>query len=226
MKILDVGAAYGYPCANIFDPWKPIVQVFDPKEPDDKQLSDVSLVIFGGGQDICPSIYGHMNVGSNCGQMPSARDQREMDLWSIIHNLHIPTLGICRGAQFLCVMTGGWLIQHVNNHAGPDHMVKLADDYAGDRSILTNSYHHQMMVPGAIALTLGYTDPIADNLVYDVKAAGLHNEAGIETNPEVVLFDRTTMGWQCHPEYMNSSLKLPTKVRGYVHNYFRIGDFT
>lgn len=46
-------------------------------------------------------------------------------------------------AQFLHAMNGGELWQHVEGHAGPDHLIYDVDE---DVYVTANSYHHQMLM--------------------------------------------------------------------------------
>lgn len=96
------------------------------------------LLVFTGGEDVFPGFY-----GEGTGQYThhnKNRDELESDTY---YNLMgIPKLGICRGAQFLTVMNGGKLIQHVNNH-GQEHTIQNEDDEV----IKVTSTHHQMMYP-------------------------------------------------------------------------------
>lgn len=225
MNILDVGATYGYRCGNIFETkdGKHKIKPFYPDKPLNNQLDDINLIIFGGGQDISPALYHHKNVASNCDSAPSKRDIQESIIWKEAKNRRITCLGICRGAQFLCVMDGGWLIQHVNNHAGSNHEVILRDDPDDERIIEVNSCHHQMMIPNETSLLLGYTKGISTDFCYDVETVGFNDDSldfYLEHNPEIVLFSGVDIGFQCHPEYFSSSHALARKVRRYLSYYF------
>jgi len=102
------------------------------------------FVQFTGGADVSPMLYGegkHHTTGNN-----PARDDFEADIFFEAVALGKGVLGICRGSQFLNVMCGGELWQHVNNHAvGGGHMLK--DLTTGDE-IQVSSTHHQMMRVG------------------------------------------------------------------------------
>lgn len=225
INIMDVGATYGYPCAGIFEPWKPNVAKWDLSK-GMEQLRGINLVIFGGGQDVSPAMYNHRNIASGTSNFPTARDSLESRIYDVVMGDYegIYCLGICRGAQFLCAVSGGWLVQHLDNHAGQDHVVILTDDMF-DAKITTNSYHHQMMVPsnGRGTKLLGYTKQLSNEMVYDVNAIGVKGEVP-DYNPEIVLFNSRSLGFQCHPEYLPSNHKLPTKVREYVYHYFGLGE--
>lgn len=99
---------------------------------------------FTGGADVNPELYGegfhprtHMNP---------QRDVEEIALYKFALNRRMPMLGICRGGQFLHVMNGGKLYQHVNGHAiGGTHK---ATDVQTGAEVYVTSTHHQMMRQG------------------------------------------------------------------------------
>ena len=103
------------------------------------------LVQFTGGSDVSPSLYGeaeHPYTSTN-----PARDKHESDAFDICMAMGIPMAGICRGAQFLNVMSGGSLWQDVDNHA--IYGVHAALDLATERMVDVTSTHHQMMRVGS-----------------------------------------------------------------------------
>ena len=109
-----------------------------------EELDKDSILILHGGADISPSLYRHeVHRLTGATDVPSLRDMLEWDLLQQAIKLEIPIIGICRGAQMLCAAAGGYLIQHVDNHAGPDHEVVCADG----STVITNTCHHQMMYP-------------------------------------------------------------------------------
>lgn len=78
----------------------------------DRILDIVDGLVFAGGGDIDPSIYGgehHPSIYLVDGD----RDQFELTLAKAALNASIPTLGICRGMQILSVASGAKLIPHV-----------------------------------------------------------------------------------------------------------------
>lgn len=107
--------------------------------PDDE---DLDLVVFTGGDDVSPFLYGERVMkGTFCNV---DRDRKEIKL---LKNLPagIAKLGICRGGQFLNVMCGGSMFQDVNGHAIRGmHDIKCL---ASGEIIRVTSTHHQMMIP-------------------------------------------------------------------------------
>ena len=61
--------------------------------------------------------------------------------------------GICRGGQFLNVMNGGSMHQHIEGHT-QSHYITL---YSG-REIPVSSTHHQMMIPGCDGIVKAWAD--------------------------------------------------------------------
>ena len=107
-------------------------------------IDGISFLVLFGGEDISTCWYNEKPVYAHSFMGPSTRERTEMGLVEECISRGIPILGICRGAQFMCAYLGGKVWQHVDNHAGHDHrMVCMA---TGDY-YLTNSYHHQMMIP-------------------------------------------------------------------------------
>src|ERR1700677_4699649 len=62
----------------------------------------ISLVVFTGGADVAPSLYGE-EASRETSSYPK-RDIFETIVFQKAHSLHKPKVGICRGAQFLNVM--------------------------------------------------------------------------------------------------------------------------
>lgn len=105
-------------------------------------INDADIVQFTGGEDVSPNYYRqkkHPKTFSN-----PYRDVIEKALFENCFANDVPMVGICRGGQFLNVMCGGRMLQHVTNHLG-DHPI---EDVSTGRKILASSTHHQMMVAG------------------------------------------------------------------------------
>lgn len=78
----------------------------------DRLLNVIDGLIFAGGGDIDPSVYGgqpHPSIYLVDGD----RDQFELTLAQAALSANLPTLGICRGLQILSVASGATLIPHV-----------------------------------------------------------------------------------------------------------------
>ena len=73
-------------------------------------LDHVDGVLFTGGQDVDPAIYGQ-KPGENCGAICTERDRLETSLLPLCMKRDLPVLGICRGIQLINAALGGTLWQ-------------------------------------------------------------------------------------------------------------------
>ncbi|KAM3093527.1 gamma-glutamyl-gamma-aminobutyrate hydrolase family protein [Phormidesmis sp. 146-35] len=87
-----------------------------PNQPD-QILNILDGLIFTGGGDINPALYGgeaHPTIYA----VDPDRDEFELALAKVALTTQIPILGICRGMQVLNVATGGDLVPHVPDAYG------------------------------------------------------------------------------------------------------------
>ena len=170
------------------------------------EQSDVKALILWGGEDISPSIYGHEPSSlTGAEREPSLRDQIEIKLARRAIELDIPIIGVCRGAQLMCALSGGTLIQHVNNHAGASHPIITNEGH----NLYTNSVHHQMLNPFKVDHELLAWCPKKLSTVYmganDSRVLEAYDENFKE--PEIVWFPQTkSLCIQGHPEYGTASV--------------------
>lgn len=184
-RVYVVGGDLSY--ANWLDNYKPI-----------NKLEDAELVLFTGGEDVHPSLYGEpmgANTGSNL-----ARDIEEQKIYKQAKKLGLPCLGICRGSQFLCVMNGGKLVQHQENNSRI-HPIFLTN---GGQINITST-HHQAAYPFNKDMysykILGYTRGISK---FHLDGEG--NELAPEKECEIVYYRQdgyngNDLGIQGHPEF-------------------------
>jgi putative glutamine amidotransferase len=212
LKILDLGAHFHYPIRQLFDPWvwdkkAEIIKLSYIHNLDGEIVKDCDLICFGGGADIHPDLYGHKNVGSQVGDGLSRRDIFERYLFEYALELKKPILGICRGAQLVCALSGGKLIQDVgSNHCYPHNLEFLNRD-----SLKIASTHHQMMyLPEKLenVKILAWTKPLSERYVHDIE-----NFVKPAIEPEIVLFPNRVLAIQGHPEYQNPLHETPTYCR-------------
>jgi len=121
---------------------------------DVKDTVGADLVILPGGPDIHPEIYDETTHKSTSPGHGYFNDYTELAAIEEAMCNNIPILGICRGAQMLCVAAGGKLVQDIpyhkmvttyykNNENMSLHSVQLFNGNV----IKVNSTHHQMMYP-------------------------------------------------------------------------------
>jgi GMP synthase-like glutamine amidotransferase len=162
------------------------------------------LVCFSGGEDVSPSLYGHENLASGSNM---TRDLREKEIFEIAMAHGLPVSGICRGAQFLNVMTGrGRMIQHLRkSHGGGHHRCETTDGKVFE----VTSSHHQMIVPGEGCEVLAWAEKRLEikDLVYggpeeDLEA--LLDENGLVKVTEAIWYpELRVFGTQFHGEWMD-----------------------
>jgi gamma-glutamyl-gamma-aminobutyrate hydrolase PuuD len=154
----------------------------------------VAMVLFTGGADIHPSLYGH-KASSQTYCVPR-RDVQEMMAIRRAKKHQLPIVGICRGAQFLCAMAGGTLIQHVNGH-GRSHSVQTIDG----REMFMSSTHHQMQNPPQDAVVLAWANPRLSDVYVGQEDKELEPP---EYEYECVYYPSlNALGMQYHPEAMS-----------------------
>ena len=165
--------------------------VVDPKE-----LRQGDILVTWGGGDIHPSLYKQpQSKHSGAGLMPSNRDECE---WALMHRavvLGVPIIGVCRGAQMLCALAGGRLLQHVGMHHSRHEV--MTDDH---QLFHVNSIHHQMMYPFDVEHELiAWTPrPLSD------KHIDVDEPIDIPVEPEFVYFPQVKgFAIQWHPEMLH-----------------------
>jgi len=160
-----------------------------------------SFIQFTGGEDVDPMLYGepkHPRTYSN-----PDRDSYESHLFHQAVDEGKNLLGICRGAQFLNVMSGGSMYQDVNNHAiGGTHdaIVDIPlSKYQVGETVAVTSTHHQMMRPGPSADIL-----LIANLSTRLEDGWMNNQVDFESGDmEVLWYEKTqALCFQPHPEYV------------------------
>ena len=179
----------------------------------DALLEVVDGVLFSGGADLDPTIYGDTEVHPKTYDVHPLRDRFELELITKTIERDIPTFCICRGIQVLNVACGGTLYQDVpdqydaalphrqqetghQNHQA-SHAVSaesgslLAFSYELN-SIPVNSYHHQAVKNVAPGLTVSARSE--DGLVEAVEMPGKSFVLGVQWHPEMM--------FEVHPEHL------------------------
>jgi putative glutamine amidotransferase len=160
-----------------------------------QELQEGDVLVIWGGADISPSLYRKPLSSRGSGSVPpSHRDYIEWTLMQQAKTMGLPILGICRGAQMLCALAGGHLLQDVNKHGGT-HIVTTFDGH----EFSTNSIHHQMMYPWDVKHEmLASIKPGLSTEKYEVE-----DLITIPEEPEFVYFPEVKgYAVQWHPEYM------------------------
>lgn len=200
-----VSAIYGmfYP----FDEMGLFDECVDTMDPSDLKEGDV-LVVWGG-EDISPALYNKSRSSRGHGDItPSRRDRIEWALMQRAKEINVPIIGICRGAQMMCAMEGGFLYQHVDNHGG-NHTVFTKDGI----TLVANSLHHQMMVPRGEHELIAWTTT-RGRTYYDEETVFTQHE--LLRDPEFIYYPKIKgFAIQWHPEMMD----FPCATSNYVKEF-------
>lgn len=108
-------------------------------------IATLDGLLFTGGPDIDPAVYGEQPNAMVDAEASSSIDEWQISLLSSALALDMPVLGICRGMQLINVCFGGKLIQDIEGH-------RLVDDGQAKES----GYHQVYIAPGSkLAAILG-----------------------------------------------------------------------
>lgn len=168
-------------------------------------LDLVDGLIFSGGADIDPALYGDTEVHPATYDISAERDRFELDLMNGAIERDLPVLCICRGIQVLNVALGGSLVQHIDDQVEnalthrqqeisiaankPSHQVvfvegSLAAQVFDEQSIPVNSFHHQSIaVPTQRIRVEGAT---SDGVVEAVSVPECRFVLGVQWHPEML----------------------------------------
>ena len=169
-----------------------------------KRADECDLAVFTGGEDVTPALYGQERHKAT--HFSIQRDLNERSVFTYLFDKDVPMIGICRGGQFLNVMSGGQMYQDVENHTRTHEMLILDQD----KVITVTSTHHQMMMPGPEAFILATAVEGGKREYYDKR--NLITELSKE-DYEVLYYASTgCICFQPHPEYAGNSPALQPMV--------------
>ncbi|MGB3328946.1 MAG: gamma-glutamyl-gamma-aminobutyrate hydrolase family protein [Thermomicrobiales bacterium] len=180
--------------------------ILPPGETDLQAVLDaVDGLIFSGGSDFDPSLYGETEVHETTYGIDPERDSYELALMNLAYAQDKPFLGICRGIQTMNVALGGTLIQDVPSSIGAEiehrqqalgktttdtsHQVTVTEgsvlaDIVGDTTVSVNSYHHQSVGRPAPAVEVIATS--SDGAIESIVAPDRHFALGVQWHPEML----------------------------------------
>lgn len=167
------------------------------------------LALFTGGEDVTPALYGaEQHYTTHCNP---ARDVSEQVYFDAFVEMNIPMLGICRGGQFLNVMSGGEMYQNVSGHTG-DHVIM---DVLSQNTLWASSTHHQMMKPAETALIVATAYQYGRRQWFE--GSEYHEDSSAE-DIEVVYYEHTKcLCFQPHPEFSGDRYQ---HMRDYLKELF------
>lgn len=181
-------------------------------------LDKADTVVWTGGADVDPKLYGEDKHPKT--HMEPQRDKFEQACWFRAQEKGKFCVGICRGGQFLNVMNGGTLWQHVDGHAMGDHIMNYRVKHqngAEVRQFLVTSTHHQQMIPnvkkGVQREVWGFAglSTIKESGIW-LKKEGkrfiFQPSPGHSSDAEIVWYPGTrSLCFQPHPEYTSQSTR-------------------
>lgn len=189
-------------------------------------IEEAQVVIFTGGEDVTPDMYDEDKIPETfCNPL---RDDEEFRIFNSLDEDKL-CVGICRGAQFLCVANGGKLVQHVDHHGiYGTHPIIRADngseclDFADAMKFDITSTHHQMMYPynmESYDYTIMY---VANGLSKVYKGGGIDvNMIHDNGEPEIVYFHTDEhprcLAIQGHPEIMDRNSPIVKYLNVIIH---------
>lgn len=111
------------------------------------QIEDADIVLFTGGEDVSPYLYGKTPHPTS--YWTTSRDEMEVEAFKRIRPDAL-AYGTCRGLQLLNVMNGGILCQDATDHwcSGTHEIHNDTESYR------ITSLHHQMVYPSISTLTI------------------------------------------------------------------------
>jgi putative glutamine amidotransferase len=162
----------------------------------DETLDRLDGLLFSGGSDLDPELYGQEAHAETDGIVPE-RDRAELALLCAALERDMPVLAVCRGSQVLNVALGGDLVQHLPEVVG-DHKHKHTPGSFADHDI--------ELLPGTrVQRLLGDHAPVKSHhhQGYGRIGDGLQEAARAEDGTVEALEDpsrRFTLGVLWHPE--------------------------
>lgn len=165
----------------------------------DRNPEEVALVVFSGGEDLEPFMYGGQDFRNLC-YTNHQRDYFEKRVFNHCRKHFIKMTGICRGFQFLNVLSGGQMYQHVNYHYDGNHLARFSwksEDY------FVSSSHHQLVKLPSDAVPVVWSTNRRSNIYIGPRG---EIAAPPAKEVEAAIFPSTkSMGVQFHPERMKSN---------------------
>jgi gamma-glutamyl-gamma-aminobutyrate hydrolase PuuD len=164
----------------------------------DETLDVLDGIVFSGGIDIDPSVYGAARHPAT-DPAQAHRDAGELALLERALERDLPTLAICRGFQLLNVLRGGDLVQHLPEEVGheghretpgvfSEHPVEVREGtrlagIIGARHDGVSSSHHQGV--GRVGEGLVETAWAADGALEGLEDPSKRFAVGVLWHPEM-----------------------------------------
>ena len=207
---------------------RPFREIFDITE----KLKEADCLMFTGGEDVDPRTYG--DPAGRYTYYTAARDRYELEYFNIAQSLDIPILGICRGHQLLCAVSGGKLVQDCTGHTRGH---EITTD-SGERYPMSSLHHQMVRLEGIDHKLIAWaTTPLSrryldgkDNEIYGHEIQHEYENGdrskppiavhSTHVEPEIVWFSKVKgLGIQGHPEMMREDSPTVEYCRQLVKEY-------
>lgn len=186
------------------------------------QPDKIDLVVFTGGEDVHPGLYKGIDQLNLCATNLK-RDMMEKSIFEFCLKHNIKMTGICRGFQFINVMAGGFMYQHITDHGLTGHH----DVYFpyNDKFMQVTSTHHQLVGLRSGSFPIAWADPKRSQFYVGPYGEQVEDP---ELEVEAAVFPAiNAMGVQYHPEVMHvlqeGRRHYEEMVRDFV--YMEMNDF-
>lgn len=214
MKVFEVSKFFG----GIYSSWIPNAQVV-------QSMDNCDLVIFKGGEDVNPSLYGEKRHATT--HYNRMRDDYEKQIYEAARKMGKKILGVCRGAQFISVMNGAKLFQDIHGHGRPHSCsvvrvgaVQSSENFSVENDMLElpmiTSTHHQCLDPYSVR-----TDMYFHGWSYGTLDNQLRLERGFLDDsivvPEFYQFGNHSLCIQSHPEMVAFNGKVTEGYEPYIN---------
>jgi len=156
--------------------------------------TDIDMVLFTGGEDVSPGFYGGKIDGMS--YVNHKRDRLEQEIFDVCLKHSVKVSGICRGFQFINVMAGGKMYQHIARHP-PYHNAYFAPFKS---QYLVSSTHHQLVKVNNKAIPLIWTEPSIARLYFDENCRQVDDD--VQEVEGAIFTNINGFGVQFHPEIM------------------------
>jgi len=158
------------------------IEIVKPNSKLDEILK-YDLIIFSGGEDINPRIYGESITYTR--GISIERDKIELDILSKAMALDIKVFGVCRGHQLINAKLGGKLLQDLFmgqnpslHHSSPHGIEKISSDVFLKDIDIVNSLHHQGVISSGkgLQVTSKYRGIVESTMGKNVYTVQFHPE--------------------------------------------------
>jgi putative glutamine amidotransferase len=183
----------------------------------DGLLAQLDGILFSGGGDVDPEIYG-MDSAPQVNGVDPDRDRVEIRLVKNASSKGLPFLGICRGLQVINVALGGTLYTHIADQ----HPQALKHDYYPDwpRDYLPHTV--RVAPESRLAAILGVANPGVNSLHHQgirALAPGLQPTAWA-SDGLIEAFELPAhpfgLAVQWHPEWLTAQTPMQALFRAFV----------